>query len=214
MASAGLPTTAIQNLPAAFWGTEAQVNAVWLGLLAKSFPGDPGPAGGVSYLIAPEGRPGASTSGRRADLLVSQFIPGAAPTPWATAAVDNILHFEGKGGDATENFDNIRRQVFDWMGARGARLAGGGLKYSIAAKGREWMPFVYDPNAAGGQGNVQFVKMERVTMPAPGHWDITRTDSTQRPFDLFDTITVLAGFLAFVAANPHPPTNNTVIRVV
>lgn len=189
-----LPLAALAGLSVdGFWSKEPQVNAVWLALLTQAFPG----GGATPYIVAPEGRAVAGESLQRADLLVSQLTPGAGGA-WVTATITNILHFEGKSGTAADaSFDDVRAQIRDWMSHRGPFLPNT-LSFSIGAKGRRWLAFVYNANDHG----VQFLRFRQ---NAAGTYVVSsRTTNVQPSLDLATDLPILRDFLAVVAANPNP----------
>lgn len=195
-----LPQAEIQRLPDNFWSQESLVNSVWLGLLAKFFPGSWSPAVGTNpiYVIAPEGQ-STGTRPLRADLLVYKIADHPAGTVAPGTVFDAILHYEGKGeGKTAPDLRDIRGQLATWFQNAGAKVAGGKRIWAVGAAGRYWNPYLWTGSDLSNIG----------MSTTAGQFKVSVTKTEIAPLDL----TTAAGyanalnFLAFAATFPHPIT--------
>lgn len=130
MASAALSVSNIRSLAqygTAYWGDEASVNGVWVGLLAKAFPGSDG------FVLQPEGQ--GEGSKKRNDILVRKI------TNFQTGAQDAYLVFEGKSSKG-DTLDQAAKQLLEFVKAS-PKLSGVKRLWGIVARGTEFRLIFY-----------------------------------------------------------------------
>jgi hypothetical protein len=131
MASAALSADKIQNLARMapeYWKEEAAVNGVWLGLLAKAFPGSD------DFVLQPEGQ--GEGSNQRNDILVRKI------TDFTTGTQDGYLVFEGKKEGSGDNMDKASAQLFEFV-KNSKRLNHGQRLWGIVARGPTFRLYSY-----------------------------------------------------------------------
>ncbi|TGO43706.1 hypothetical protein BCON_1022g00010 [Botryotinia convoluta] len=130
MASAALSAANIRLLAqysTTYWADEASVNGVWVGLLAKAFPGSDG------FVLQPEGQ---GEGGKmRNDILVRKI------TNFKTGSQDAYLVFEGKSSKG-DNLDQAAKQLLDFVKAS-PKLSGVQKLWGIVARGTEFRLLFY-----------------------------------------------------------------------
>lgn len=130
MASAALSASNIRLLAqhgTTYWEDEASVNGVWVGLLAKAFPGSDG------FVLQPEGQ--GEGSKMRNDILVRKI------TDFQTGTQDAYLVFEGKSSKG-DNLDQAAKQLLDFVKAS-PKLSGVQRLWGIVARGTEFQLLFY-----------------------------------------------------------------------
>lgn len=133
MATAALTASNIRTLAqsqsaAGFWQDEASVNSVWLGLLAKAFPGSEG------FVLQPEGQ--GEGSAMRNDVLVRKI------TNFTYGTQDAYLVFEGKRSNSKDSLDAAAKQLLEFVKAS-PKLSGVKRLWGIVARGTEYRLFFY-----------------------------------------------------------------------
>ncbi|KAL5371819.1 hypothetical protein DPSP01_013981 [Paraphaeosphaeria sporulosa] len=110
-----------------YWDDEASVNGIWVGLLAKAFPGSEG------FVLQPEGQ--SVESKMRNDILVRKI------TNFNTGDQDAYLVFEGKrsGGD---NLDTAAKQLLEFV-QKSSKISTVKKLWGIVARGNTFRLLFY-----------------------------------------------------------------------
>lgn len=110
-----------------YWADEASVNGIWVGLLAKAFPGS------EKFVLQPEGQ--GEGSKKRNDILIRKI------TNLTTGSQDAYLVFEGKKSDG-DNLDTAAKQLLEFV-KKSPKLSQVKKLWGIVARGHTFRLVFY-----------------------------------------------------------------------